>query len=46
MQSIVVDRASIIWNVTPIASAMANKAEFIGEPTLLRCLISVFHNLA
>ena len=47
MLSIAVDSASIILNVTPIASTMTIKAEFIGGPTVLRCfiIISVFKYL-
>ena len=39
MLSIAVESASIIWNVTPIASTMTTKAEFIGGLTVLRCFI-------
>ena len=47
MLSIAAESASIIWKVTPIASTMTIKAEFIGEPTVLRCfgIISVFKYL-
>ena len=37
MLSIAFNSASIIWNVTPIASTMTMKAEFVGGPTVLRC---------
>ena len=35
--SIAFNSASIIWNVTPIASTMTMKTEFVGGPTVLRC---------
>ena len=41
MLSIAVDSASIIWIVTPIASTMTIKAEFIGGPMLPRCFIII-----
>ena len=45
MLSIAVESASIIWNVIPVASTMKKKTEFIGGPTVLRCVISVFKYL-